>query len=82
MTPVTTRQIRIDLTPVTFEIKLHFVAGLSGGRKAICPGLANWGTWQAFHNPQCLEDTCAAHLVLDRHLCHREPTEVAEPAVV
>ncbi len=53
------------------------MAGFSGGRKAICPGLANLETLQKFHSPQFLEHPCATNLVLDGNPCHQEATEVA-----
>jgi hypothetical protein len=67
-----------DIKILTGEIKPHFMAGFSGGRKAICPGLANLETLQKFHSPQFLEHPGAASLILDDNPCHQEATEVAE----
>lgn len=75
---INTFYLDADIKILTGEIKPHFMAGFSGGRKAICPGLANLETLQKFHSPQFLEDTCATNLVLDGNPCHQEATEVAE----
>jgi len=75
---INTRYLDADIKILTGEIKPHFMAGFSGGRKAICPGLANLATLQKFHSPQFLEDACATNLVLDGNPCHQEATEVAE----
>jgi len=63
---------------LTSEIKPHFVAGFSGGRKAICPGLANLATLQKFHSPQFLAHPCATNVLLEGNPCHQEATDVAE----
>lgn len=67
-----------DIKILTGEIKPHFMAGFSGGRKAICPGLANLETLQKFHSPYFLENPCATNLVLAGNPCHQEASEVAE----
>ena len=72
------RYLDADIKILTGEIKPHFMAGFSGGRKAICPGLANLETLQKFHSPQFLEDPGAANLSLDANPCHREAMEVAQ----
>jgi hypothetical protein len=38
---INTHYLDADVKILTGEIKPHFMAGFSGGRKAICPGLAN-----------------------------------------
>jgi lactate racemase len=75
---INTRYLDADIKILTGEIKPHFMAGFSGGRKAICPGLANLETLQKFHSPQFLENPCATNLVLDGNPCHQEAMEVAE----
>ena len=72
------RYLDADIKILTGEIKPHFMAGFSGGRKAICPGLANLETLQKFHSPQFLEDPGATNLSLDANPCHREAMEVAQ----
>ncbi|PON12729.1 hypothetical protein C2W62_38095 [Candidatus Entotheonella serta] len=51
---INTLYLDADIKILTGEIKPHFMAGFSGGRKAICPGLANLETLQKFHSPQFL----------------------------
>jgi hypothetical protein len=75
---INTHYLDADLKILTGEIKPHFMAGFSGGRKAICPGLANLETLQKFHSPQFLEHPCATSLVLEGNPCHHEAMEVAE----
>src|SRR5262250_1893092 len=75
---INTRYLDADIKILTGEIKPHFMAGFSGGRKAICPGLANLETLQKFHSPQFLEHPCATNLILAGNPCHHEATEVAE----
>ena len=75
---INTRYLDADVKILTGEIKPHFMAGFSGGRKAICPGLANLATLQKFHSPQFLEHPCATNLILAGNPCHQEATEVAE----
>lgn len=75
---INTHYLDADIKILTGEIKPHFMAGFSGGRKAICPGLANLETLQKFHSPQFLEHPGAASLILDDNPCHQEATEVAE----
>ena len=66
-----------DLKIVTGFIEPHFMAGYSGGRKAVCPGLVNLETIQKFHSPAFLEDPRADSGVLDGNPCHVEALEVA-----
>src|SRR5215468_6132583 len=75
---INTHYLDADIKILTGEIKPHFMAGFSGGRKAICPGLANLETLQKFHSPQFLEHPCATNLILAGNPCHQEATEVAE----
>ena len=75
---INTHYLDADIKILTGEIKPHFMAGFSGGRKAICPGLANLETLQKFHSPHFLEHPCATNLILTGNPCHQEATEVAE----
>ena len=75
---INTHYLDADIKILTGEIKPHFMAGVSGGRKAICPGIANLATLQKFHSPQFLENPRAASLILEGNPCHQEAMEVAE----
>ena len=67
-----------DLKIATGLVESHFMAGVSGGRKAICPGLVDLETIQKFHGPEFLESPFATSLVLENNPCHKEALEVAQ----
>lgn len=69
-----------DFKIVTGFIEPHFMAGFSGGRKGVCPGLTNVETVQKFHGYEFLESDNAANLVLDGNPLHEEATDVASMA--
>ena len=67
-----------DLKIATGLVESHFMAGISGGRKTICPGLVDVKTIQRFHGPTYLEDPHATNLILEGNPCHEEALEVAK----
>ena len=67
-----------DVKIITGLVESHFMAGISGGRKAVCPALVNAKTIEYFHSVQVLEDPRATNLVLDGNPCHEEALEVAK----
>ncbi len=67
-----------DLKIATGLVESHFMTGVSGGRKSICPGLVDLKTIERFHGPQYLEDPNATNLVLEGNPCHEEALEVAK----
>jgi len=67
-----------DVKIITGLVESHFMAGASGGRKAVCPALVNTKTIQFFHSVQVLEDPRAINLVLEGNPCHEEALEVAQ----
>ncbi len=76
--------VHIDKTYLESEVKIvtgliepHLMAGYSGGRKAICPGIASVETMKVMHGPQILEHPNAAVGVLDENPFHIEATEIA-----
>ena len=66
-----------DLKIATGLIEPHLMAGYSGGRKAICPGIASVETMKVMHGPQILEHPNASVGVLDGNPFHIEATEIA-----
>jgi len=66
-----------DLKIATGLTESHFMAGASGGRKAICPGLVDLRTIQKFHSPDFLESPCATNLVFEGNPCHEESLAIA-----
>jgi len=67
-----------DIKIVTGLVESHFMTGVSGGRKAVCPALTNTKTIQKFHGVQFLEHPNATNLVLEGNPCHEEAIEVAQ----
>ena len=68
---------RADLRIATGLVESHFMAGLSGGRKAICPGLVAKRTTEKFHSPPILEFPFDQNLILRRNPCHEESLAIA-----
>ncbi len=71
-----------DLKIITGLIEPHLMAGYSGGRKAICPGLASIETMKVMHGPELMEHPKSAVGILDGNPFHREATEIAQMAGV
>lgn len=69
---------RADFKILTGLVEPHFMAGFSGGRKSICPGLVDAKTLERFHGPDFLEDPRADNLILEGNPCHEEAVEVAK----
>lgn len=71
-----------DLKIATGLIEPHLMAGYSGGRKAICPGLASIETMKVMHGPELMEHPKSAVGILDGNPFHMEATEIAQMAGV
>jgi len=71
------RYTRAELKITTGLIEPHLMAGYSGGRKLICPGIAALATVSAWHSPRFLEHPKADCGVLDGNPVHAENTEIA-----
>ena len=77
---IDSRYVQADLKLAVGLIEPHFMAGFSGGRKLICPGIAALETVRAWHSPRFLEDPRADVGVLDRNPVHTENTWIARRA--
>lgn len=66
-----------DVRIVTGLVESHFMAGVSGGRKGVCPALVDNRTIEKFHGPEFLESPRADNLILDGNPCHEEALDVA-----
>ena len=66
-----------DLKVTTALIEPHLMAGYSGGRKSVCPGLASIETMKVLHGPQILEHPQASVGNLEGNPLHLEATEIA-----
>ncbi len=71
-----------DFKILTGLIEPHFMAGFSGGRKSICPGISYMDMFKYFHGPPILESPNAATGVLKDNPFHEEATEIAKMAGV
>jgi lactate racemase len=74
------RYVEADLKITTGLIEPHFMAGFSGGRKLICPGLAALETIRVWHGPEFLEHPCARSGCLEGNPVHEENTWIARRA--
>jgi nickel-dependent lactate racemase len=69
--------VEADLKILTGLVEPHLMAGYSGGRKVICPGLGSWRTVSVLHSPSFLEQpACRAGRLADNPL-HHELLEIA-----
>ncbi len=66
-----------ELKIVTGFIEPHFMAGYSGGRKGVCPGIAGLDTIRIFHSPGFLESPQAESGRLGKNPCHLLAEEVS-----
>ncbi len=71
-----------DVKIATALVESHFMAGASGGRKAVCPALVSRRTIARFHSAEVLDSPLATNLVLDGNPCHEESLEIAQKAGV
>jgi len=74
---VNSRFLEADLQIVTGLIEPHFMAGFSGGRKGVCPGLVDLHTVQRFHGYQTMSDPHSVEGRLVGNPCHEESLRVA-----
>ncbi len=70
------RFVEADLRLATGLVEPHFMAGYSGGRKVIAPGIAGKETITTFHSARFMEHPRAASCVLDGNPLHEEQLEV------
>jgi nickel-dependent lactate racemase len=70
------RFVNADLRIVTGLVEPHFMAGYSGGRKVIDPGIAHQDTITSLHTASFLEDPKAANCVVEGNPLHEEQMDV------
>ncbi len=78
-TPVvlTREWVEADVRIATGVIEPHLMAGFSGGRKAVCPGIAADETVRAFHSPRFIEHERALPGLLEGNPTHEEALAAA-----
>lgn len=77
---VDSRFVEADLRIATGLIEPHLMAGYSGGRKLVCPGICALETVQVWHGPEFLESPQADCGILDGNPVHEENTAIARMA--
>jgi nickel-dependent lactate racemase len=77
---IDSRYVNADLKITVGLIEPHFMAGYSGGRKLICPGLAAIDTIKVWHGPAFLEHPKAESGSLVGNPVHEENTWMAQRA--
>ncbi|MGB1007343.1 MAG: nickel-dependent lactate racemase [Thalassobaculaceae bacterium] len=77
--------VKIDRRFVEAEVRIatglvepHFMAGYSGGRKVIAPGVAHQDTIRTFHNARFMEDPLAISCNLAGNPLHEEQLEIVK----
>jgi nickel-dependent lactate racemase len=74
------RYTQAELKITTGLIEPHLMAGYSGGRKLICPGIAALETVKVWHGPRFLEHPRADAGIVEGNPVHDENTRIARMA--
>ena len=74
---IDSRYIKAELKITTGLIEPHLMAGYSGGRKVICPGIAGIETVKVWHGPKFLEHPNADCGIVEGNPVHEENTYIA-----
>jgi len=74
--------LEADLKILTGSIEPHFMAGFTGGRKGICPGISSINTIRGAHGPKILEPEEAKSGNLEGNPLHEMATEISRKAGV
>ncbi|MBI4966151.1 MAG: nickel-dependent lactate racemase [Desulfomonile tiedjei] len=72
------RFVDADLRLVTGLVEPHFMAGYSGGRKLVVPGVAHQETITRLHTATFLESPRSANCILDGNPLHEEQLEIVK----
>ena len=70
------RFVEADVRIATGLVEPHFMAGYSGGRKVIAPGVAHKDTITTFHSARFMGHPRAANCVLEGNPLHEEQLEI------
>ena len=72
------RFVEAELRIATGLVEPHFMAGWSGGRKVVAPGVAHEDTIRTFHNARFMADPAATQCNLAGNPLHEEQLAVME----
>jgi nickel-dependent lactate racemase len=70
------RFVEADVRIATELVEPHFMAGWSGGRKVVAPGVAHHTTIRTFHSARFMEDPLAIQCNLIGNPLHEEQLEI------
>ena len=70
------RFVEADLRIVVGLVEPHFMAGYSGGRKIVAPGVAHEKTIRTFHSARVLEHCRAVNCVIEGNPLHEAQLEI------
>jgi nickel-dependent lactate racemase len=70
------RFVEADLRVATGLVEPHFMAGYSGGRKVVAPGIAHADTIRTFHSARFMADPLARPCNLDGNPLHEEQLQI------
>ena len=70
------RFVNADLRIATGLVEPHFMAGYSGGRKVVAPGVAHEDTIRTFHSARFMEDPAATQCNLVGNPLHEEQLQI------
>ena len=76
------RYLQADFKIATGFIEPHLMAGFSGGRKLIVPGISSIETMKFMHGPKIMEHPQSREGVIDGNPFHEEALEIANMAGV
>lgn len=74
------RFLEADLKITTALIEPHFMAGYSGGRKSVCPGICSLETVKTWHGPHFIGHSCSEAGVLEGNPLHEDAVRAARLA--
>ena len=72
------RFVEADLRIATGLVEPHFMAGYSGGRKVIAPGVAHKDTITTFHSARFMAHPNAENCILEGNPLHEEQLEIVK----
>ncbi len=72
------RFVEADLRIATGLVEPHFMAGWSGGRKVVAPGVAGHETIRTFHSARFMEDPLAIQCNLVGNPLHEEQLQIVK----